>query len=286
MKKLIAIDLDGTLLSSNIEISEVNVQAIQKAQKAGHVVMICSGRAPEDIKTVISQTPLECPVAGSNGTMVLADGKLLSQISIDKNNVKTVANILNENKYPFKIYSSQGIFVASTWTERMLAFLEQNQEVSKGLTPKEYKFMTEQPKETDTIKIFDHIDDVLNKENIAVQKFFIPTISGKTELISKLDEIEGISITTSGPFNIEIMDTNGHKGNGIKVMAEYYNIPIENTVAIGDNFNDVPMLEAAGLSVAMGNADPFVKDIADVVTLTNNEHGVAHAIEKYVLTNN
>jgi hydroxymethylpyrimidine pyrophosphatase-like HAD family hydrolase len=69
-------------------------------------------------------------------------------------------------------------------------------------------------------------------------------------------------------------------------MAEYYNIPIENTVAIGDNFNDVPMLEVAGLSVAMGNADPSVKEIADVVTLTNNEHGVAHAIEKYVLTNN
>jgi Cof subfamily protein (haloacid dehalogenase superfamily) len=286
MKKLIAIDLDGTLLSSNIEISEENVQAIQKAQEAGHVVMICSGRAPEDIKTVIAQTPLKCPVAGSNGTMVLADNKLLSQISIDKNNVKSVANILNEKKYPFKIYSSQGIFVASTWTERMLAFLEQNQEVSKGLTPKEYKFMTEQPKETDSIKIFDHIDDVLNKENIAIQKFFIPTISGKTELISTLKEIDGISITTSGPFNIEIMDTNGHKGNGIKVMAEYYNIPIENTVAIGDNFNDVPMLEVAGLSVAMGNADPSVKDIADVVTLTNNEHGVAHAIEKYVLTNN
>lgn len=286
MKKLIAIDLDGTLLSSNIEISEENVQAIQKAQEAGHVVMICSGRAPEDIKTVIAQTPLKCPVAGSNGTMVLADNKLLSQISIDKNNVKSVANILNEKKYPFKIYSSQGIFVASTWTERMLAFLEQNQEVSKGLTPKEYKFMTEQPKETDSIKIFDHIDDVLNQENISIQKFFIPTISGKTELISTLKEIDGISITTSGPFNIEIMDTNGHKGNGIKVMAEYYNIPIENTVAIGDNFNDVPMLEVAGLSVAMGNADPSVKDIADVVTLTNNEHGVAHAIEKYVLTNN
>jgi Cof subfamily protein (haloacid dehalogenase superfamily) len=286
MKKLIAIDLDGTLLSSNIEISEENVQAIQKAQEAGHVVMICSGRAPEDIKTVIAQTPLKCPVAGSNGTMVLADNKLLSQISIDKNNVKSVANILNEKKYPFKIYSSQGILVASTWTERMLAFLEQNPEVSKGLTPKEYKFMTEQPKETDSIKIFDQIDDVLNKENIAIQKFFIPTISGKTELISTLKEIEGISITTSGPFNIEIMDTNGHKGNGIKVMAEYYNIPIENTVAIGDNFNDVPMLEVAGLSVAMGNADPSVKDIADVVTLTNNEHGVAHAIEKYVLTSN
>jgi hydroxymethylpyrimidine pyrophosphatase-like HAD family hydrolase len=81
------------------------------------------------------------------------------------------------------------------------------------------------------------------------------------------------------------MDTNGHKGNGIRVMAEYFNIPIENTVAIGDNFNDVPMLKTAGLSIAMENGDPAVKEIADVVTLTNNEHGVAHAIEKYVLAN-
>ncbi|MGM7719258.1 Cof-type HAD-IIB family hydrolase [Metabacillus sp. Hm71] len=283
MKKLIAIDLDGTLLSSNIEISNENVEAIQKAQQAGHVVMICSGRAPEDIKQLIDQTPLDCPVAGSNGTKVLADGKLLSQISIDKEHVKKVAAILNEKKYPFKLYTSHGILVASTWTERMLAFLEQNQEFSKGLTPKEYKFLTEQPKETDTIKVFDEIEEVLKIEEIAIQKFFIPTISGKDELIATLKAIEGISITTSGPFNIEIMDTNGHKGNGIKVMAEYFNIPIENTVAIGDNFNDVPMLEAAGLSIAMGNADPTVKDIADVVTLTNNEHGVAHAIETYVL---
>ncbi|WP_299092708.1 Cof-type HAD-IIB family hydrolase [uncultured Metabacillus sp.] len=283
MKKLIAIDLDGTLLSSNIEISKENVEAIQKAQQAGHVVMICSGRAPEDIKQLIDQTPLDCPVAGSNGTKVLADGKLLSQISIDKEHVKKVAAILNEKKYPFKLYTSHGILVASTWTERMLAFLEQNQEFSKGLTPKEYKFLTEQPKETDTIKVFDEIEEVLKIEEIAIQKFFIPTISGKDELIATLKAIEGISITTSGPFNIEIMDTNGHKGNGIKVMAEYFKIPIENTVAIGDNFNDVPMLEAAGLSIAMGNADPTVKDIADVVTLTNNEHGVAHAIETYVL---
>jgi Cof subfamily protein (haloacid dehalogenase superfamily) len=285
MKKLIAIDLDGTLLSSNIDISKENIQAIQNAQNAGHIVMICSGRAPEDIKNVIEKTPLVCPVAGSNGTMVIADGKLLSQISINKEMVKKVAAVLDENKFPFKIYTSHGIFVASSWTERLLAFLEQNKEITKNITPKEYKQLTEQPKESDSIKIFDQLEDVLKIENIAVQKFFVPTLSGKTELIATLKEYEDISITTSGPLNIEIMDINGNKSNGIQVMAEYFNIPIENTVAIGDNFNDVPMLEVAGLSVAMGNADPTVKDIADVVTLTNNEHGVAHAIEKYVLTN-
>jgi len=283
MKKLIAIDLDGTLLSSNIDISPENVKAIQAAQDAGHIVMICSGRAPEDIKNVLNKTPLQCPVAGSNGTMVIADGKLLSQISIQKETVATVANILNKKEYPFKIYTNKGIFVVSTWSERMHSFLDNNKDVLNHLTEKEYKLMTEQPKETESIKIFEDLEEVLKVEGITIQKFFIPTISGKEELIASLQHLEGISITTSGPFNIEIMDTNGHKGNGIRVMAEYFNIPIEDTVAIGDNFNDVPMLETAGLSVAMGNADPTVKEMADVVTLTNNEHGVAHAIEKYIL---
>lgn len=285
MKKLIAIDLDGTLLSSNLDISNENIQAIQHAQEAGHLVMICSGRAPEDIKVVLDQTPLQCPLAGSNGTMVVADGKLLSQISINKETVKSIAAILDEKKYPFKIYTSQGIFVASSWTERMNTFLEQNPDISKNLTPKEYKLMTEQPKETDTLKLFNDLNQVLAPQEVTVQKFFIPTLSGKAELISTIEKVAGISVTTSGPFNIEIMDINGHKGNGIRVMAEYFNIPIEHTVAIGDNFNDVPMLKTAGLSIAMGNGDPAVKEIADVVTLTNNEHGVAHAIEKYVLAN-
>jgi HAD superfamily hydrolase (TIGR01484 family) len=186
MKKLIAIDLDGTLLSSNLDISAENIQAIQHAQKAGHIVMICSGRAPEDIKVVIGQTPLQCPLAGSNGTIVVADGKLLSQISINKDTVKSIASILDEKKYSFKLYTNQGIFVASSWTDRMNVFLDENPEVSKHLTSKEYKMVTEQPKETDTLKLFDHIDHVLKLEGIAIQKFFIPTISVKTELTSTI----------------------------------------------------------------------------------------------------
>ncbi|MDQ0232354.1 Cof-type HAD-IIB family hydrolase [Metabacillus malikii] len=283
MKKLIAIDLDGTLLSSHIEISKENIQAIQKAQEQGHIVMICSGRAPEDIKTVLKQTPLTCPLAGSNGTMVVVDNELLSQVSLTENNVRKVASILNDRKFPFKVYTNDGIYVISSWSDRMHVFLENNEEIRGNLSSNEYKFLTEQPKETNLTKVFDDIEDVLAVKDIAVQKFFIPTIEGKMELISILEEIEGISITTSGPFNVEVMDVNGNKGNGVKVMAEHFSIPIENTIAIGDNFNDVPMMDVAGLSIAMGNADPDVKAIADVVTLSNNEHGVAHAIEKYVL---
>lgn len=111
MKKLIAIDLDGTLLSSNIDISAENIQAIQTAQQEGHIVMICSGRAPEDIKTVIDKTPLQCPVAGSNGTMVIADGKLLSQISINKDIVKNVAEVLNQKNIHLKFIVIKGFLL-------------------------------------------------------------------------------------------------------------------------------------------------------------------------------
>jgi hypothetical protein len=79
------------------------------------------------------------------------------------------------------------------------------------------------------------------------------------------------------------MDEKGNKGYGLKAVAKHYNIPLEQTIAIGDNFNDVPMLEAAGLSVAMGNAEPEVKEMCDIVTRTNDEHGVAYAIRQFVL---
>ena len=81
----------------------------------------------------------------------------------------------------------------------------------------------------------------------------------RAQLLSMLQEDTDIMVTASAPTNLEIMDKNGHKGNGLKQMAAHFNIPIEDTVAIGDNFNDVPMLEAAGLSVAMGNAKEDVK---------------------------
>ncbi|OIJ15285.1 hypothetical protein BKP35_05410 [Anaerobacillus arseniciselenatis] len=283
MKKLVAIDLDGTLLSSNLDISKRNITAIQKAQQQGHIIMICSGRAPEDIKEVLKDTPIECPIAGSNGTIIEANGSRLLEVSIDNQSVKNVAAILNENHFPFKVYTNKGIFVEANFTERMKVLLDENEDIRKHFSARQIKLMTEQPKETEMLKFFESIDHILQLENISVQKFFIATFVGKEALISLLKEkVENIVITTSGPYNIEIMDTNGNKGNALKLMAEHYNVPIENTIAIGDNFNDLPMLEQSGFSIAMENGDPTIKERASAVTTANDEDGVATAIEKYV----
>jgi Cof subfamily protein (haloacid dehalogenase superfamily) len=287
MRKLIAIDLDGTLLSPSLEISDENLTAMKLAQDEGHVVMICSGRAPEDISDVLKSTGIKCPIAGSNGTVVIVDGNEISNISMRKKDVIAVAQILNHKRNPYKIYTSEGIYVPSSWSENFAEMLEEHKELAEQLTKRELQSLTEKPKESDTSKIFDSLDDLLSIGNFRVQKFFIPTIISKLkeELIHAFQEIEGISITTSGPYNIEIMDKNGNKSNGLKTVSEFYQIPIENTIAIGDNYNDVPMMGAAGLSIAMGNADPKIKELCDVTTLSNQENGVAVAIKKYMLMN-
>lgn len=105
----------------------------------------------------------------------------------------------------------------------------------------------------------------------------------KKRLNTYFKSIEEIYVTGSTPFNLEVTNINGNKGNGLKVMAHHFNIPLEDTVAIGDENNDIPMFKVAGLAIGMGNAKEETKEHCHVVTLTNDENGVAYAIEKYIL---
>lgn len=90
-------------------------------------------------------------------------------------------------------------------------------------------------------------------------------------------------MTTSGHTKLEIAHADASKGHALQFMAGHLNIPMENTVAIGDNFNDLSMFEAAGISIAMGNAEEQVKARSTYVTKTHNENSVAHALRTYIL---
>lgn len=285
MKKLIAIDLDGTLLSSRIKISEENIQAIKNAQETGHEVMVCSGRAPEDIIRLLKEHNLDCHVAGSNGTVVYVHEKLLHMVSIKKEDAKKAASILEENHMPYRVYTSHGIYVPESWSEYVSEVIQSGRAAIDNLKEKEYKYITEQPKETDMIKVFADVNTLLNRDDLLIQKFFILTLdlAQKDKLHQLFSRIEGINVTSSGQLNLEIMERDGNKAAGLKAVANYFDIPMENTVAIGDNFNDLPMLEAAGLSVAMGNGDPEIQKLCDVITLANDENGVAYAFEKFIM---
>ncbi|QJX79953.1 Cof-type HAD-IIB family hydrolase [Priestia megaterium] len=283
--KLICLDMDGTTLSSTNEISKENIEAIRKAQEEGHIVMVLSGRAPESINATLEKYDLNCPIGGSNGTAVFADGNLLELTSLTKEQNKAAVSELDKEFVPYKIYTNKGIYVPQDWENRL------NKVLSSGKIPSEYyknenfERMTKIPDEAEGIQFFDSVQTLIEDNDITIQKFFILSLdpNQKDRLQVYLQEIEDTYITTSSPFNLEVMNIKGNKGNGLKVMAEYFGIPLEDTVAIGDQFNDIPMFKVAGLAIAMGNAEQEVKELSDVVTLTNDEHGVAFAIDKYVL---
>jgi Cof subfamily protein (haloacid dehalogenase superfamily) len=283
--KLIAIDLDGTLLSEHTHITEENVQAIRKAQSQGHIVMICSGRAPEDIQEILKEYELSCPLAGSNGTVVQAEGKTLGMVSMNRENIVQIAKKLDDERTPYRIYTNQGIFVPEDWSERVNTNLQGDTIKVEGLSDELFKRITEQPQQSDLLNYFQDYHELFDREDLKVQKFFILTLNQqkKSELATYLSNISGAAATSSGPMNIEVMDKDGNKGNALKIMADYYGISMADTVAMGDNFNDIPMLKVAGFSIAMGNADPAVKQLCKAVTLSNTENGVSYAMEQFIL---
>jgi Cof subfamily protein (haloacid dehalogenase superfamily) len=283
--KLIAIDLDGTLLSQHTHITQENVQAIRKAQSQGHIVMICSGRAPEDIQEILKEYELSCPLAGSNGTVVQAEGKTLGMVSMNRENIVQIAKKLDDERTPYRIYTNQGIFVPEDWSERVNTNLQGDTIKVEGLSDELFKRITEQPQQSDLLNYFKDYHELFGREDLKVQKFFILTLNQqkKSELATYLSNISGAAATSSGPMNIEVMDKDGNKGNALKIMADYYGISMADTVAMGDNFNDIPMLKVAGFSIAMGNADPAVKQLCKAVTLSNTENGVSYAMEQFIL---
>ncbi|MGQ0513148.1 Cof-type HAD-IIB family hydrolase, partial [Bacillus sp. D-CC] len=250
----------------------------------GHIVMICSGRAKEDALKLLEEYKLSLPVGASNGAIVYVDGKVINSRCLPNDKVYKLAKLLESEGFPYKLYTNKGVYSPYTWQDQVMQAFEENKH-ALDVTLEELERITEKQKKSNLITDFQRIEDVVNNPELEISKFFILTFNAehRAQLLSMLQEDTDISVTASAPTNVEIMDKHGHKGNGLQEMAAYFNIPIEDTIAIGDNFNDVPMLQVAGLSVAMGNAEEDVKKLCDVVTLTNNEHGVAHAIEQFVL---
>lgn len=267
--KLIAIDLDGTLLSSHHEISEKNIETIIKAQENGHIPAICSGRPPESIEEILSAYQLNVPYAASNGTAVKAKEEIKIISSIDKHTVDEMVEILENHQIFYRVYTDHGVFVPENGNELLQVGIQK-----------------EQMKDANTEHIIKGTKIWRKQHNqLLVQKLFILFFDDMKRklLMDQFQSFPSINVTASGPDNLEIMDKNGHKGNGLKALADSFHIPMEDTIAIGDNFNDVSMLEAAGFSIAMGNAEEKVKSLCDAVSITNDEDGVSYAIEQFVL---
>lgn len=285
--KLIALDLDGTVLNSKKEMSEETLRVIKKAQQQGHIVMALSGRSEKSLNATLAKYELDCPFGASNGTVLFADGKLIELTSMNPSQIQALALAFEKEFVPYNFTTTKGSFAPSNWGERLEKVLSSGRVPDEYFENQHYKMFTTHPRDYGHT-LFEQVEEVIPNEDLAIIKFLMLGLDPeqKNRLQSHLETIEEINIASSSPFNLEVTHMNGNKGTGLKAMARYFNIPLEDTIAIGDEKNDIPMFNVAGLSIAMGNAEEEVKMKSDIVTLTNDEDGVAYAIENYILKEN
>lgn len=282
--KLVAIDLDGTLLSEKGSISPRNKEALLKMQEQGCKVVISSGRSLHDTRHILEKAGIEAPILSGNGAIAAESGKILQSLVLPAGIITELVLLLEREDYYFELYTNKGVIVHESAKGLLL------QEISK-LQAGDKDYPAEQANRAIEIQYEQYgISSVGDYEGIdfeeaEIYKIFIFSFHSEKlqQLRSKLVGRTDISITTSGRTKLEIAHPQASKGAALQYIANYFGVPLSETAAIGDNFNDLSMFEAAGVSIAMGNAEEEVKRVSTFVTKDCEEDGVAYAVESFLL---
>jgi Cof subfamily protein (haloacid dehalogenase superfamily) len=261
--RMVAIDLDGTLLNDAKQISEQTLCAIRRVQESGVKVVIASARPPRSVRHFHSMLGLDTLQINYNGALIWDDA----------------IGAVHHQPMPGAT-ALQIIGAARDYFDEVI--------VSCEILDRWYTDRLEQPYTTETGRLFAP-DVVAPLETFCNQPVTKLMLLGDPRMILRLEDLligrfaMAVAILRCDPELIQIMDQRVSKANALRVVAAHYGIPIEQVLAIGDAANDVEMLEAAGIAVAVGNAHPAVKEIADWVAPSNNEHGVYATLRQYKL---
>lgn len=264
MYKLVALDMDGTLLNTNQKISDRVKKAIADARKNGVKVILSSGRGFKGVEKYVRELHLDELVISLNGAVVTdASGdKVVFSIPMEPEVIRRIIELQKEYEV-FSIYFEAMKMYVEELNEKALYF--SNFEGVKVIpVGNMLEFYNSQP-----------IGKMLMIGEY--EKFIV----FRKKLLDELGQY--INATFSMPSFLEAYNINVSKGIILHKVAEYYGLKREEVIAIGDGENDISMIEYAGLGVAMENAMDPVKNAADLTTKSNAEDGVAHVIEKYIL---
>ena len=254
-KYAIFIDIDGTILPKHADVPKENVRAMKEAISKGHYVFINTGRSYEYIPDEIKNGLPISGIVAALGTNIIFENKVVKSVVLDKEDLKRIYRIIEKTDTSC-IYEG----------ENMLVWQGQNSKKIWSCATEEFILTSE--KEFDT-------------------KFAAARIS-KTSVLPKpskeiIDGIKKMFYVIEMPKYIEIVSKGYSKGVGMIETIGMLGIKRENCIAIGDSENDLDMMRAAGISVAMGNSPDGVKKECDFVTLPCEDGGVAYAIDKLVL---
>ncbi|EOL47794.1 Cof-type HAD-IIB family hydrolase [Enterococcus caccae] len=281
MIKLIASDMDGTLLDSKMGISKDNATAIREAERLGIEFMVATGRAYTEAKPALDDAGIECAMITLNGAKVFDKaGNSLFTAGIDKKTTTEILDILDTHDVYFEVSTNKGIY-SERQEKRIENFAAHIATTMPHLTYKVAIAMAAAHLSLLDITYIEDMRTLIQQPDIEVLKIIGFSMDGPKVLAPASTEIRQLNdlvVTSSAQNNIEVNHKNAQKGIAVAHVAKERGISEEEVMTIGDNFNDVSMLQWAGVSFAMGNAELEVKDHAKYITSTNLENGVGEAI--------
>lgn len=290
MYKLIAIDLDGTLLNEYSMIPEATVQVLRQAKEKGVEIVLASGRPANSIITFARNLGIDNYLIAGNGSLLydIQNNENIFDAFFDKEHALEIANICEENSVYYNAYTEREI-IASSLKYNVLVYEKENLNKPEG--------------QRTHINIVPNIRDYIAQSDC--NEYLKMTICDESKIVfdnilRKLEKVQDIEILKpewmskkyfkhgTSEFSLqyyfsEITKKDINKWVALEKLAEKLDIKKEEIIAIGDNVNDEVMIRNAGLGIAMGNATNEIKNIADYTTDSYTDEGVRKAIEKFIL---
>ena len=269
--KAITSDLDGTLLTDDQTLSEENSTAITEIINAGIQFVPCTGRTVSLTIPDVKYHPSVRYFIYSNGAVVWdkQTGKKITAY-MSKETITKIFDIV-EN-YDYMVIAHVG---AVAYVEKKL----NNTESFRHYRANDYY---QELYQTGSDFIDGVKDFCISSDEVEMFFIMFHTDEEMQECKAKLQALDGVHATNSAPFGLEVISTAAGKGNGLKRLAQMLDITTEEIVAIGDSPNDYTMIETAGYSLVVDNGAQMLKDIADEVICSNNEHAAKFVLEHYI----
>lgn len=259
---LVISDIDGTLLTSNHELTDNAKSAAHKLAGANIMLALASSRPPRAIEPIAVALKLDVPFGAFNGSLIVAGDRktIIAESSIDPATVHTIKDIASEFKLEVWLYDE-----SEWWVSERTSFVDREEHTAG------FKALLDGYSE--------RLSSPLNKLTVVG----VPEQVAEAEkrVLNQLGQV--ISASRSKPRFLDITPYGWHKGSVVSRFATMFKVAAQHIATIGDGPNDVEMFRCSGMSIAMGQAVEAVKSHAQFVTTTNDDDGWAHAILKYVL---
>lgn len=269
--KMVVMDMDNTLLNKEKQVSKRNKEALKKAMEKGVHLVVATGRIYVSARFYAKLLGINTPIIASNGAIIKEErtNNVIYKSVLQDEIAMEMVKLCRKHGLFCHLFSYDTVF-----TEKIINISSRYMEWNESL----------EGEDKINIKLVDLEDAIKEERGKILKAVVVDSDEGKLKAIrNEMFNNYGVSVSQSLRNNLEVMNKGVNKGNAIRILCELYGISKEEVIAIGDNENDISMIEYAGMGIAMENAADYIKEKADYITGHYQEDGVAQAIEKFIL---